>query len=255
MKHGEFLWCDVMTTDVAAGAAFYAAVVGWGVQPAEQPGMAYTVLTVEGQGVAGAMPTPPELQGKVPPCWMTYVAVDDVDAAAAKVTALGGTVQRPPTDVPGVIRFAVVSDPQGAGFLIARGLRDEPMPAIAPGTPGLVGWHELYAGDGPGVFAFYEALFGWTKAEAHDMGPMGVYQLFSVGGGEVVGGIMTKPEAMPVPNWAVYFNVDAIDAGAERVKANGGKVIMGPASVPGDLWIVQCQDPQGAYFALLAPKR
>jgi len=110
------------------------------------------------------------------------------------------------------------------------------------------------AGEGKSAFAFYEKLFGWTKAEAFEMGPMGTYQLFATGE-EPVGGMMTKPDAIPVPNWGYYFNVDAIDAAAERVKAAGGKVLMGPAEVPGPMFIIQCMDSLGAYFALVATKR
>jgi predicted enzyme related to lactoylglutathione lyase len=59
----------------------------------------------------------------------------------------------------------------------------------------------------------------------------------------------------PVPFWLYYFNVDAIDAAAARAKANGGKILNGPHEVPGGLWIVMCMDPQGAAFAMVAPKR
>jgi predicted enzyme related to lactoylglutathione lyase len=249
---GKFFWYDVMTSDTKAAGEFYARVIGWGTQ--EQPGMGYTLFTVGSQGVAGLMAIPDEIKDHARPCWMTYIAVDDVDAMAARVEKEGGKIHKGPVDVPGIIRFAVVADPQGAAFLIARGLRDEPMPEIAPGTPGTVGWHELYAGEWQAAFAFYEKLFGWTKADAIDMGPMGTYQLFCTGG-LPVGGMMTKPPAVPVPNWGVYFNVEGIDAAIGRVQASGGTVIHGPVEVPGGQWIVQCFDPQGAYFALVAPKR
>jgi hypothetical protein len=72
---------------------------------------------------------------------------------------------------------------------------EERAPAV-PGTPGHVGWHELHAGDGPSAFAFYSGLFGWTKAEAMDMGPMGVYQIFATGGAPC-GGMMTKMPQTP----------------------------------------------------------
>jgi hypothetical protein len=251
---GNFFWHNVMTGDTKAAATFYGQVVGWGTQSVDAPGREYTVFTVDGQGVAGLMPIPDEIEGPARPCWMSYIAVDDVDRAAAKLEKEGGTIHRPPSEVPGIIRFAVVSDPQGANFLIAKGLRDQAMPEFPIGTPGTVGWHELYAGEWKTAFAFYESMFGWTKAEAFDMGPMGSYQLFSTGG-PPVGGMMTKPPEIPVPNWGVYFNVEAIDAAAGRVKAAGGTVLMGPAEVPGPMWIIQCLDPQGAYFALVAAKR
>ena len=86
------------------------------------------------------------------------------------------------------------------------------------------------------------------------MGDMGVYKIFSIGGRDF-GGVMTKPAQMPVPAWTFYFNVPAIDAGVERVKAGGGQILNGPVEVPGGSWIVQAIDPQGAMFALVAPVR
>jgi len=127
-------------------------------------------------------------------------------------------------------------------------------PELPIGTQGTVGWRELYAADGSSVFAFYEKMFGWTKAEAIDMGPMGIYQLFAAGD-VPVGGIMTKPATIPMPCWGYYFNVDGIDAAAERVTAAGGTIINGPHQVPGGQWIVQCTDPQGAAFSLVATHR
>ena len=96
---------------------------------------------------------------------------------------------------------------------------------------------------------------GWTKSDAMDMGPMGVYQMFKTGGEFAAGGIMTKPPAIPAPYWGFYFNVPALDAAVERVTKGGGKILNGPMEVPGPMWIIQGLDPQGAPFALVAPKR
>jgi hypothetical protein len=148
-----------------------------------------------------------------------------------------------------------VADPQGAGFLIATPLIKDAPPPIPPGTPGTIGWHELYAGEWKSAFAFYEKLFGWKKAEAHDMGPMGIYQLFKTSGEMAAGGMMTRPPHIPAPFWGYYINVEAIDAAAARVTAGGGKILNGPMEVPGPMWTLQAMDPQGAYFALVAPKR
>jgi predicted enzyme related to lactoylglutathione lyase len=83
---------------------------------------------------------------------------------------------------------------------------------------------------------------------------MGTYQLFAAGG-YAIGGMMTKPAQVPAPAWLYYFVVPAIDAAVERVKAAGGQVLNGPMEVPGGAWIIQCLDPQGAMFALVAAKR
>jgi predicted enzyme related to lactoylglutathione lyase len=255
MSQGQFFWYDIMTTDTKAAAKFYSQVVGWGTQDGGQAGKEYTLFTVNGQGVAGLMPIPEEAaRNGAKPGWMGYISVDDVDAAAVKLKKNGGTVHREPETVPGIIRFAVVSDNQGAAFYLARGLAKETMPEFPVGTAGTVGWRELYAKEWKAAFAFYEAMFGWTKADSFDMGEMGTYQLFATGGSPA-GGLMTKPAAIPQPFWGYYFNVPSIDAAAERVKAAGGKIVMGPHQVPGDQWIVQCTDPQGAYFALVSLKK
>jgi len=253
MKQGEFFWYDVVTTDTKAAAKFYGAVVGWGSQNAGTSSQDYTLFTAGDVPVAGLMPIPEQAKG-MPPAWLGYIWADDVDALCARLEKEGGKVLRPPTDVPGIIRFAVVADPQGAGFLLAKGLSTQSFPPIPAGTMGTIGWRELMAGEWKSAFVFYEKLFGWTKADSFEMGPMGTYQLFATGA-EPVGGMMTKPDAVPVPNWGYYFNVEAIDAAADRVKAAGGKILMGPAEVPGPMWIVQCMDPMGAYFALVAGKR
>ena len=171
-----------------------------------------------------------------------------------RVTAAGGAVHRAPADIPGIGRFAVVADPHGATIILFRGSSDQEPVAAAPGTPGHIGWHELQAGNGESAFAFYSGLFGWTKVEGIDMGAMGVYQIFAIGGAPV-GGMMTKMPDTPAPFWLYYFNVDAIDAATARATDGGGKVINGPMQVPGGSWVVQCTDPQGAMFAMVGTKR
>jgi uncharacterized protein len=248
-----FFWYDVMTTDTKAAEAFYRSVVGWETQDAGAHG--YTLFTVNGRGVAGLMAIPEEARKQgVPPAWMGYIHVEDVDGMAARITREGGQLHKGPIEAPGIIRFAVVSDPHGAGFIIAKPLSAETPAPLAIGTPGTVGWHELFAGEWKSDFSFYEKLFGWTKGDAHDMGAMGIYQLFAAGGAPI-GGMMTKPPHIPQPHWGYYINVAAIDAAAARVAAAGGAVVNGPMQVPGGHWILQAVDPQGALFALLAPQR
>ncbi|AIY41767.1 Glyoxalase/Bleomycin resistance protein/dioxygenase domain [Collimonas arenae] len=254
-KPSKFVWYDVMTSDTKAAETFYRSVVGWNMQDAGMDGPAYTVLSAGAIMVGGLMAIPEEASAMgAKPCWMGYIAVSDVDDYAARVTKAGGSIRRPPTDIPGVGRFAVAADPHGAGFFLFKGNSDaQPAPA-APDAPGHIGWHELHAGDQESAFAFYAGLFGWSKEEAIDMGPMGAYQTFSTGG-PAVGGMMTKMPDMPAPCWLYYINVASIDAAVERVNEGGGKIIMGPHQVPGGSWIVQGFDPQGAMFSLVSAKR
>jgi uncharacterized protein len=252
MMPGNFFWYDLVTIDIKAAAKFYGDVIGWTCQEMSQPGQTYSVFNVDGVGVAGLMPFPEGMTGH--PGWNGYIAVDDVDDTVRRIRDAGGTVHRGPIEVPDIIRFAVVSDPQGAVFIVAKGLASRPMAELAVGTLGTIGWRELFATEWQTGFEFYERLFGWTKAEAHDMGGAGIYQLFAAGGA-AIGGMMNRPPVMPMSWWNYYINVEAIDAAAARIGGAGGSIKMGPMQVPGGQWVVQAQDPQGAYFALVAPKR
>src|SRR6478735_3448301 len=121
--HGQFAWYELMTTDAAAAEAFYKSVVGWNARDASQPGMTYTSFLAGSTPVAGVMTLPEDARvAGARPGWLGYVVVDDVDACAVRVTDGGGQVHRPATDIPGIGRFAVVADPQGAEFVLFKGM-------------------------------------------------------------------------------------------------------------------------------------
>jgi uncharacterized protein len=249
---GSFVWYDQMSNDLPGSERFYAKVVGWTLAPNTMNDQRYTLLTAGAASIGGLMPIPGEARG-VPPAWMGYIGVDDVALYAEKVKAAGGAIHRGPTVIPNVGTFAVAGDPDGAGFLLFRGLSVD-APAYRPTDPGHVGWRELNAADGGKAFAFYASLFGWTKKEAMPMGPSNVYQIFATKSGQE-GAVFTKDAETPHPFWRFYFNVEAIDAAIGRVKEAGGKIVDGPHEVPGGRWIAHALDPQKAAFALVAPRR
>jgi predicted enzyme related to lactoylglutathione lyase len=254
-SQGRFVWYELMTTDTGAAKKFYSSVVGWGSEDASVPGVEYTSFTADGVPVGGLMTQPDEVKKMgAPPNWSGYIAVDDVDAATARVKELGGKVHMPPRDIPNVGRFSVVADPQGAAFMLFRSSNPGQDQPADPTASGRIGWHELYATDWEKAFAFYSEMFGWQKDEAADLGPMGIYQLFAYDGRQV-GGMFNKPPQVPVNFWLYYFNVGDIDAAADRVNKGGGKILMGPMEVPGGgMFIIQGMDPQGAMFALLGKR-
>ncbi len=114
-KQGVFSWNELMTRDVEGAKAFYGKLLGWTMEdkPMPEMGMTYTLVKVGDRAVGGIMPMPSEGRD-MPSVWGSYVSVDDVDAAAKQTVALGGTVYKEPTDIPGVGRFCVIGDPQGA---------------------------------------------------------------------------------------------------------------------------------------------
>jgi uncharacterized protein len=114
--HGHFHWNELLTKDVERAKKFYQQAIGWSFEnmPMDD-GAAYWVANIGGQPVAGIFPTNrPGFEG-VPEAWMSYLAVDDVDARVKKAEAAGAKLMRPIFDVPHVGRIAILTEPGGAG--------------------------------------------------------------------------------------------------------------------------------------------
>jgi predicted enzyme related to lactoylglutathione lyase len=249
----SFVWYELMTSDAAAAKTFYSKVVGWNTEDVPMPGMTYTLLRTGETQIGGLMALPQEARDAgMKPCWVGYVGVDDADGAAAKVKRLGGRILKEPADIPNVGRFAVAADPEGAAFNLFK--PSQPGQRVVSNEPGHIGWHELHTTDWPKAFEFYTEMFGWLKGDGMDMGPMGTYQLFTIGEA-AVGGMFNSPAAKMARFWLYYFNVGDIDAASKRVSDGGGKITQGPQQVPGGGWIIQASDPQGAAFALHGPRK
>ena len=112
--HGNFYWNELMTRDAEKAKKFYADVIGWGFDGMEMPDGTYWVAKKKDKPVGGIFPlNDPKFKG-VPESWMSYLAVDDVDARAKKAQANGAKLMQPIFDVPGVGRIAVLTEPGGA---------------------------------------------------------------------------------------------------------------------------------------------
>jgi hypothetical protein len=117
--HGTFHWNERMTRNIEAIKKFYADTLGWSYDAMPMPGGdgggTYWVATIGGAPVGGLFDiSGPDFQD-VPEGWMSYIAVDDVDARVKKATAAGAKLMKPPFDVPGVGRIAILLEPGNAG--------------------------------------------------------------------------------------------------------------------------------------------
>ncbi|MGH7470312.1 MAG: VOC family protein [Longimicrobiales bacterium] len=246
---GRFVWHELMTSDTGAAENFYTRVVGWDTAPFENSPTPYTLYMAGEAPIAGLMQLPEQAaQMGAPPHWLAYIHSPDVDATAKQAEDLGATTLMEPTSVPGVGRFAILQDPQGATFALHQGETEiEPEGDPAPKS---FSWHELATSDPDAAWDFYSKLFGWHKTSDMDMGPGGKYQMF---GRDrfTYGGVYRKPDDMPAPpHWLHYAMVDSADEAVERAKAIGGQVVNGPMEVPGGDRIAVIVDPQGAAFAV-----
>ncbi len=116
-KHGMFSLNELLTTDLNSAKQFYGELFGWTFTETKNIyGNPYIVIHKENTFVGGMMLKDGIVPDEVPCLWDPYVSVDDVDASAKKVEALGGKVMVPPPDIPNLGRFCVINDPQGASL-------------------------------------------------------------------------------------------------------------------------------------------
>lgn len=254
--HGDFVWYELMTSNAEAAQAFYGPLLGWSFADSGQEGVDYRMFSAGETQIGGILQLSEEMtEGGARPAWLGYVRVDDVPAAVDKVRKTGGGVMIEGHEVPGVGPFALLSDPQGAPFYVIDDRSGEDSGAFAKHEPkvGHCAWNELVTEDPSAADSFYRDLFGWEKGEAMDMGPMGLYQMYTQSD-YGLGAIMKRPEEMPVSAWAHYFRVPEIDAAHSFVTGHGGQVLNGPMEIPGGDYILQGIDPQGAFFSIIGAK-
>jgi uncharacterized protein len=122
---GTLCWTELYAGDVAAAKSFYQAAFGWVTEDMPMGEFSYTVIKPAGGGEqsaqGGIMPLTPDMAAAgVTASWRVYFEVADCDAAVAAATREGGTVAVPASDIPGVGRFAILTDPAGAPFAVIK---------------------------------------------------------------------------------------------------------------------------------------
>lgn len=246
---GTFCWCEVGVADVGVAKEFYGRLFGWTTKdmPAGDAGT-YSMIQIDGRDVGGLYELSKEMLAQgVPPHWLAYVRVEDVDAVAEKVGGLGGRVVMGPFDVMTAGRMAVVQDPTGGAFALWQP-REHPG-ASAMGEVGAPCWFELISTDKAEAGAFYAALFGWQLESF--LGSMD-YTIFKQGE-KSVGGLMQRTEEMgDVPShWMIYFSVDDCDETLAKAESLGGKSCTPPIEIPDVGRFAVVADPGGAMFAVI----
>lgn len=115
-SHGNFCWNELMTRDVEGAKRFYQSTIGWSFEAMPMvDGGTYWVASSAGKSVAGIFSLNASGYDGVPESWMSYLAVDDVDARVAKAIKAGAKLMKPIFDVPNVGRIAILREPGGAG--------------------------------------------------------------------------------------------------------------------------------------------
>jgi predicted enzyme related to lactoylglutathione lyase len=112
--HGVVCWSELNVRDVLGAQKFYATTLGWSFEPMPMPDMTYWIISSGPARVGGMFEMKGEGFENIPEHWMTYIAVDDVDARLAKAVAAGARICKDAFDIRGVGRMAVLAEPGGA---------------------------------------------------------------------------------------------------------------------------------------------
>ena len=186
------------------------------------PGMAYTLCSTARGSVCGLVDVAAEAgPAGEKPCWIGYVGVDDVDAAATRAIALGGVVEVVPQTVPGVSRFAIITDPQFVPLGVLKWLMPRPQPA-APDTPGEIGWHELMARRRSGRLRLLSCVVRMAESRERTRSGGDLPALLRRRRNDRRHARASRRSA-PSALWLHYFNVGDIDAAVKRATAGGGQ--------------------------------
>ena len=247
MKHdyGRFVWFERVAEEGAQGAAFYGEVFGWGRQEMTMgDGAAYEMIK-HGDAPVGGYVTPK--RPGLPAHWASYVSVPDVDAAAKKVEAAGGSCLMEAFDAKGVGRIQPVEDAQGAVFLLFHA---EDGDVDATTGPGSFHWNELWAAEASRAVGFYTEVLGY-EVETMEM-PNGRYHVLK-NGDTPRAGIMTRPDAQIPPHWVQYVEVEDADAAVARAKTHGGEALGPLIDVDSVGRFGLIRDPAGATIGVIKP--
>ena len=240
-------WVSLSTSDIEGARRFYSDLFGWTADVQSDPSAGgYTIFRNNGKAAAGGGPI---MEDGQPVVWTTFIATEDADGAADRITEAGGSVMTSPMDVFDEGRMGIFTDSTGAVFAVWQ-----PM-GMAGGevfnAPGSLTWNELATRDPDSAKGFYGTVFGW-EPEDTTTGPV-TYTVWHLEG-KAIGGMIPMvsdqwPENAP-PHWMTYFAVEDADATTARAGELGGGVAVPPTDSPQGRFAV-LSDPQGAIFSII----
>lgn len=249
---GTPIWVDLGTTDLDAAQAFYHDIFGWNFTTTGEEFGNYQMVDV-GVPVGGAalnMDETGQLDPNMPAAFTVYLKVEDIEAAAAEVTAHGGHVLFPPMAVGDMGSMCIVGAPSGAAFGLWQ--RGTFAGFDTSGRPGTAVWFDSMSTDFDADADFYRTVFGWQNT-AEPMAE-GMRYITNAPGEAARAGLMDAAGMLPdgVPSyWQASFAVEDTDAAVAAVTERGGSVLMPAADSPYGRFAVVA-DPQGAAFGVIA---
>ena len=115
---GKVIWLDLVAPQLDSVERFYSGLLGWSFRTTQIGGRNYATAWLDGQPVAGLVQRAPPPGGRRRPVWLTFLSVNDVDAAKRLALQHGAKLLADIRDYPQRGRQAIFADPQGAVFAL-----------------------------------------------------------------------------------------------------------------------------------------
>lgn len=246
-------WYEINTRDSDKSREFYQNVFGYGHTAMDMGDFSYHMLTRPGteDPFCGLWQLTDEMAG-VPNHWGVIFHTPDVDETVRRVKESGGNIVQEPMEIEGVGRIGVCSDDQGGVFSIHQPTESDFKPR--PMEERVVTWVEHNSPDADKAVNFYKKVFEWD-VDAKDMGEgVGMYNMFHADGDYFAGGLRPPGDEQPPAGWMVYLATDDINNASQRVRDNGGQIIMEAFSIEGVGLLALATDSVGAHFWLHEPR-
>ena len=261
---GVTCWVDLEAADVEEAARFYGVLFDWTfIETKQQP--RYLIARLNGQDAAGiGQASEPGNSPRRSRAWNTYVSVDDIDQATARVGAAGGRVTAPPSNLAEAALTASCVDTEAIPFRLWQATGRSGVQAA--NIPGAWNFSDLYTADSAASISFYTRVFGW---KFDDLGfatmirklgygdhlaatsDPGIHERQSgdqvpPGFADAFGWLIVAQDEQP--QWHVTFTVADREEAAAAAEQLGAVVV---ASADTD-WTrdAQIHDPQGAVFTV-----
>jgi predicted enzyme related to lactoylglutathione lyase len=252
---GKIIWRDLLTNDPAASQRFYGELFDWtfesvGTASNLKSDSAYTLIRHDGKLIGGMIDTLALNNRDDISQWVVLLSVEDIDASVKAVTASGGEIVTPATDLQDRGRLAVIRDAEGALLGLLETRDGDPRDSETEMSGFL--WDELWTTDVDNASTFYNEVAGLTSDNV-DIDPDEAittsYNLLKAGDTPRVG-IMPNPLDGLDPVWVSYIRVESPAAITARVDELGGRVIVeaAPRRIGGEAAFVA--GPSGAGIAL-----
>jgi predicted enzyme related to lactoylglutathione lyase len=118
---GSITWCDLTVSNADEVKDFYSKVVGWIPDPVSMGDYDdFSMIAPESGKVAAGVCHTKGTNAKLPPQWLIYITVQDVDKSVEQCILLGGKVIAEPRTIPGYGRYCVIQDPAGAACALFK---------------------------------------------------------------------------------------------------------------------------------------